>query len=320
MSTSLEFEKPVIELEAKIGELKAFTEEKGIDLGEEIEVLQRKLTKLKQKIYGNLTTWQRVQIARHIERPNALDYIEKVFDDFIVLHGDRLYGDDKAVIGGIASFQGKPVTILGHLKGKDTKENIARNFGMPHPEGYRKAMRLMEQADKFGRPVICFIDTPGAYCGLGAEERGQAAAIAESLQMMALLQVPVISVVIGEGGSGGALALGVADHVAMLENSIYSVISPEGAAAILWKDITKAQEAAEALKITAQDLIKLKVIDEIISEPLGGAHKNPEEMAAVLKEAIARKLTELLNLNADELVNRRHEKLRVLGNYAWQNA
>jgi acetyl-CoA carboxylase carboxyl transferase subunit alpha len=316
MLNSLEFEKPVIELEAKIGELKAFTEEKGIDLSEEIVVLHRKLTKLKEEIYGNLTTWQRVQIARHIERPNALDYIQKVFDDFIVLHGDRLYGEDKAVIGGIASFQGKPVTVLGHLKGKDTKENISRNFGMPHPEGYRKAIRLMEQANKFGRPVICFIDTPGAYCGIGAEERGQAVAIAESLQKMAQLKAPVIAIVIGEGGSGGALALGVADHVAMLENSIYSVISPEGAAAILWKDRSKAREAAEALKITATDLIKLKVIDEIIPEPLGGAHKNPDEMAAILKEALARKLTELLNLNTGELVSRRYEKIRGLGNFA----
>jgi len=319
MSNSLEFEKPVIELEAKIGELKTFAEEKGMDLTEELEVLHRKLTKLKEEIYGNLTTWQRVQIARHIERPNALDYIQKVFNDFIMLHGDRLYGDDKAIIGGIASFQGKPVTVLGHLKGKDTKENISRNFGMPHPEGYRKAIRLMEQANKFGRPVICFIDTPGAYCGIGAEERGQAVAIAESLQKMAQLKAPVISIVIGEGGSGGALALGVADHVAMLENSIYSVISPEGAAAILWKDRAKAQEAAEALKITATDLIKFKVIDEIIPEPLGGAHKNPEEMAAILKEALARKLTELLTLKTGELISRRYEKIRGLGNFAPEN-
>ncbi|MDW7672928.1 MAG: acetyl-CoA carboxylase carboxyltransferase subunit alpha [Bacillota bacterium] len=317
-NTPLDFEKPIMELEAKIEELRTFTNEKGIDFSEEIATLENKAMKLKQDIYGNLSAWQKAQIARHMERPNALDYIDRIFDDFTVLHGDRLYSDDKAIIGGIASFNGRAVTVLGHLKGKDTKENIARNFGMPHPEGYRKALRLMKQADKFNRPVICFIDTPGAYCGLGAEERGQGIAIAENLQQMAQLKVPIISLVIGEGGSGGALALGVADHLMMLENAIYSVISPEGGATILWKDATKAQDAAEALKITAKDLERLGVVDEVLKEPLGGAHRNVDLMAVTIKEAMKNKLDQLINLNTDELLTRRYQKLRMLGDLAAQ--
>ena len=308
----LDFEKPIIELEGKINELKQFADEKGIDLSEEINTLENKAQRLKQEIYGNLTAWQRAQIARHMQRPTTLDYIERIFDDFIVLHGDRLFKDDKAVIGGIARLGDKPVTIIGHMKGKDTKENISRNFGMPHPEGYRKALRLMEQADKFGRPIICFIDTPGAYCGLGAEERGQGIAIAENLQKMACLKVPIISIVIGEGGSGGALALGVADQLLMLENAIYSVISPEGAAAILWKDATKAQEAADALKITASQLAELGLIDQVVPEPIGGAHRDVNAMATTISQVLQQHLSNLGALDTVELVERRYQKLRAL--------
>lgn len=314
----LDFEKPILELETKIEELRQFTLDKEIDLADEIITLEKKAKKLKEEIYGNLTAWQKALIARHAQRPNTLDYINKIFEDFIMLHGDRLFGDDRAIIGGIAKLNDTPVTIIGHLKGKDTKENISRNFAMPHPEGYRKALRLMKQAEKFGRPIICFIDTPGAYCGIGAEERGQGIAIAENLQQMAQLKVPVISIVIGEGGSGGALALGVADCLFMLENAIYSVISPEGAATILWKDAGKAKEAAEALQITAAQLHHLGLIDEILPEPLGGAHKDADQMAGTIKTAVGEKLTQLIGVEPDELVSQRYHKLRNIGNL-WGN-
>lgn len=312
---NLDFERPLVELESRIEELRRFTKEKGIDLSEEIATLEKKACELQGEIYSGLTSGQRVQLARHPKRPLALDYINRIFDDFIELHGDRLYRDDRAIVGGIGYLNGIPVTIVAEQKGRDTKENIARNFGMPLPEGYRKALRLMKQAEKFGRPVITFIDTPGAFPGLEAEERGQAEAIAVNLMYMSRLQVPIIVVVIGEGGSGGALAIGVGDRVLMLENSIYSVISPEGCAAILWHDASYAKEAAAALKITAQDLLKLRVIDEIIPEPIGGAHRDYDQAAANVKEAICNNLEELCKYNAENLVEERYVKFRQMGAY-----
>jgi acetyl-CoA carboxylase carboxyl transferase subunit alpha len=313
MSGSLPFEKPLIELREKIEELKKFTAEKDIDLSEEINHLEEKAKRLENEIYGNLTTWQRVQIARHSARPTTLHYISTIFTDFLELHGDRLYGDDAAIIGGIAKFNGRPVTVIGHEKGRDTKEKIARNFGLPHPEGYRKALRLMQQADKFGRPIICFIDTQGAHPGIEAEERGQSEAIARNLREMAGFRVPIICVVTGEGGSGGALAIGVGNRLLMLENAYYSVISPEGAAAILWRDAAKAQEAAEALKITAQDLKELGIIDRIVPEPKGGAHRDPALQSALLKQALTETLDELLDMSPEELVEDRYRKYSQIG-------
>ena len=261
--------------------------------------------------------WDRVQIARHPERPTTLDYISLLFEDFIELHGDRCFGDDEAIVGGIAEFKGQPVTIIGHQRGKDTKENIRRNFGMPHPEGYRKALRLMKQAEKFNRPIICFIDTKGAYPGKAAEERGQSEAIARNLFEMAGLKVPIICIVIGEGGSGGALALGVGDRIYMLENSTYSVISPEGAASILWKDATQAKRAAESMKITAPDLNRLGVIDEIIPEVKGGAHRNMNEQAEAIEVVLQQTLSELLPLSSEELVSQRYIKFKKIGQYTF---
>lgn len=313
MSGYLPFEKPLIELREKIEELKKFTAEKDIDLSEEINHLEEKAKRLENEIYGNLTTWQRVQIARHSARPTTLHYISTIFTDFLELHGDRLYGDDAAIIGGIAKFNGRPVTVIGHEKGRDTKEKIARNFGLPHPEGYRKALRLMQQADKFGRPIICFIDTQGAHPGIEAEERGQSEAIARNLREMAGFRVPIICVVTGEGGSGGALAIGVGNRLLMLENAYYSVISPEGAAAILWRDAAKAQEAAEALKITAQDLKELGIIDRIVPEPKGGAHRDPALQSALLKQALTETLDELLDMSPEELVEDRYRKYSQIG-------
>ncbi|MGF7185640.1 acetyl-CoA carboxylase carboxyl transferase subunit alpha [Desulfitispora alkaliphila] len=315
MVKPLDFEKPIVELEQKIEELKQFTAEREMDLSDEIKKLENKSSSLKREIFGNLTAWQRTQIARHVDRPTAMDYINKIFDNFIELHGDRLYGEDKSIVGGIAKLNGKPVTVVGHMKGKDTKENISRNFGMPHPEGYRKAIRLMKQAEKFNRPIVCLVDTPGAYCGIGAEERGQSIAIAESIQKMSNLTVPIVVVVIGEGGSGGALALGVGDKILMLENSIYSVISPEGASTILWKDATKAQEAAEALQITAHQLKELNIIDQIIEEPLGGAHKDPGTTAENIKKAINLNLENLHEISSNDLVEERYNKLRKMGDF-----
>lgn len=309
------FEQPIIKLREKIDELKNIANDAEVDMSGEIEKLEARLEQLEQSVYSNMEPWDRVQVARHPERPTTLEYIASIFNDFIELHGDRTYGDDEAIVGGIASFNGQPITIIGHQRGKSTKENIRRNFGMPHPEGYRKALRLMKQAEKFGRPVICFIDTKGAYPGKAAEERGQSEAIARNLLEMAGLKVPVISIVIGEGGSGGALGLGVANKILMLENSTYSVISPEGAASILWKDAALAKQAAEAMKITAPDLKEMGVIDEIISEIAGGAHKNIEKQAAIMKESLTNTLSALNALSAEELVLDRYEKFKSIGKF-----
>ncbi|MCM3759665.1 acetyl-CoA carboxylase carboxyl transferase subunit alpha [Alkalihalobacillus oceani] len=319
MASELGFEKPILELKNKISELRHFTEEKDIDLTDEIVKLERRLHKLEEEIYGNLQPWERVQLARHSERPTTLDYIEHLFTDFLELHGDRLFGDDEAIVGGIAKFHGRPVTVIGHQRGKDTKENIRRNFGMPHPEGYRKALRLMKQAEKFNRPIFCFIDTKGAYPGKAAEERGQSEAIARNLLEMAGLKVPVICVVIGEGGSGGALALGVGNHVHMLENSTYSVISPEGAAALLWKDASLAQKAAESMRITAPDLKELGIIDEIIHEVKGGAHKDVKRQAEAIDDVLTASLTALSKLSEEELIENRYEKYKKIGEYGLVN-
>lgn len=319
MVGELEFEKPVLELRKKIAELKEITKEADVDLTDEIEKLEVRLERLEKEIYENMKPWDRVQIARHPNRPTTLDYIPLLFTDFIEVHGDRTFGDDAAIVAGIGKFQGLPVTIIGHQRGKDTKENIRRNFGMPHPEGYRKALRIMKQADKFGRPIICFIDTKGAFPGKAAEERGQSEAIARNLFEMAGLKVPVVCIVIGEGGSGGALALGVGNHLHMLENSTYSVISPEGAASILWKDASKAKQAAEKMKITAPDLKELNVIDEIIPEVKGGAHKDKDLQAQAIHEVILKSLKELLKLSEQELINQRYEKYKAIGQFDLQN-
>lgn len=311
----LPFEEPIVQLKTKIEELKEYTTNADVDMSVEIVNLEARLEKLEQEIYENMEPWDRVQVARHPSRPTTRDYIQLLCTEFIELHGDRLYGDDAAIIGGIALFEGKPITIIGHQRGIDTKENIKRNFGMPHPEGYRKALRLMKQAEKFNRPIICMIDTKGAYPGKAAEERGQSEAIARNLVEMAGLKVPVISVVIGEGGSGGALALGVANHIHMLENSTYSVISPEGAASILWKDASLAKQAAEAMKITAPDLKKMEIIDTVITEVHGGAHKNIEAQAMYLKETLITSLKELENLTPEELIENRYVKFKNIGEF-----
>jgi acetyl-CoA carboxylase carboxyl transferase subunit alpha len=318
MVGELEFEKPLIELRQKISELKEFTKTADVDLSAEIEKLEARLEKLENETYANLTPWDRVQIARHPNRPTTLDYIERLFTNFLECHGDRLFGDDEAIVGGIAKYHGLPVTVIGHQRGKDTKENIRRNFGMPHPEGYRKALRLMKQAEKFGRPIICFIDTKGAYPGKAAEERGQSEAIARNLFEMAGLAVPIVCIVIGEGGSGGALALGVGNHIHMLENSTYSVISPEGAAAILWKDASLAKRAAETMKITAPDLKALGVIDEIIPEVRGGAHRNVDEQAKAIDEVLKRSLTELLQMDGPALIEQRYQKFKKIGQFTFR--
>ncbi|WP_372868483.1 acetyl-CoA carboxylase carboxyl transferase subunit alpha [Planomicrobium okeanokoites] len=310
---SLPFEEPLIQLRKKIIELKEYTENAEVDLSTEINSLEARLEKLEIDIYEDMKPWDRVQVARHPNRPTTLDYVPHVFDDFIELHGDRLYGDDEAIVGGIASFKWQPVTVIGHQRGKDTKENVRRNFGMPHPEGYRKALRLMKQAEKFNRPIICLIDTKGAYPGKAAEERGQSEAIARNLVEMAGLEVPVISIVIGEGGSGGALALGVGNHILMLENSTFSVISPEGAASILWKDSALAQTAAEAMKITAPDLLEMGIIERMIPEIRGGAHHDPLKQAELLSEAIEKSLSELNPLNPEALIDQRYNKFKAIG-------
>jgi acetyl-CoA carboxylase carboxyl transferase subunit alpha len=315
MKQILEFEKPIVNLKEKIAELKKFTGESDIDLSEEIATLEKRLADLEDDIYGNLKPWQRVQMARHQERPTTLDYIAELFTDFLEFHGDRNFGDDEAIVSGIAYYKDVPVTVIGHQRGKNTKENIRRNFGMPHPEGYRKALRHMKQADKFNRPIICFIDTKGADPGKESEERGQSEAIARNLMEMAGLKVPIVCIVIGEGGSGGALALGVGDRIFMLENSTYSVISPEGAAALLWKDSGLAQRAAESMKITAPDLFELSIIDEIIPEPKGGAHRNIKEQAENIDKVIEKSLAELKNLSNDELLEKRWEKYKQIGDY-----
>ena len=313
MVGELEFEKPIVQLRQKIAELKEFTKKSDVDLSSEIEKLESRLLKLEKEIYDNIKPWDRVQIARHPNRPTTLDYISLLFTDFFECHGDRTYGDDEAIVGGIAKFHGLPITVIGHQRGKDTKENIRRNFGMPHPEGYRKALRLMKQADKFNRPIICFIDTKGAYPGKAAEERGQSEAIARNLFEMGGFTVPIICVVIGEGGSGGALALGVGNHLFMLENSTYSVISPEGAASILWKDSTLAKQAAESMKITAPDLKQLGVIDSVIPEVKGGAHKDVNDQAAKIEVVLKNSLKELLAMEQKQLVTHRYNKFKRIG-------
>lgn len=309
----LDFEKPIVELEKRIQELKKFISDKKIDLSSEVKRLEDKLQQLKRDTYGNLTAWQRVQLARHPQRPYALDYINMIMSDFIELHGDRSFADDKAMVAGLAKLDKRKIMVIGHQKGRDTKENLKRNFGCAHPEGYRKSLRLMQLAERFALPIVIFIDTPGAYPGVGAEERGQAQAIALNLREMTAISVPIIAIVIGEGGSGGALGVGVADKVCVLENAYYSVISPEGCAAILWKDGSKAPEAAEALKLTAQDLLKMGIIDEIIPEPLGGAHRDPQKIAENLKEAINRNLKELSALDKNEFLKLRYKKFRNMG-------
>ena len=311
MPDELEFERPLLELENRIAELRASDDAQAAR--DEISRLEERLKRLQQKVYGGLTPWQRAQLARHPKRPHTLDLFRLLLEDFVELHGDRVFGDDKAIVGGLARFEGDAVVAIGHQKGRDTRENIARNFGMPHPEGYRKALRLMELAAKFRKPIITFIDTPGAYPGLGAEERGQAEAIARNLREMAGLGTPIVCVVTGEGGSGGALAIGVANRILMLEHAIYSVISPEGCAAILWGEATKAPEAAELMRITAPDLLRLGVIDGIVPEPIGGAHRNWEETAENLRGPLRDALWELRGNTPEELVALRYEKFRKIG-------
>ena len=309
----LDFEKPLFEIRNKIDSLKESQEKNEVDLQDEIDMLEASLKRETTKVYTNLKPWNRVQIARLPERPTTLDYIPYIFDSFIELHGDRSFRDDPAMIGGIGYLDGKSVTVIGQQRGKDTKDNIYRNFGMAHPEGYRKALRLMKQAEKFNRPVFTFIDTKGAYPGKAAEERGQSESIAKNLMEMASLTVPVIAIVIGEGGSGGALGIGISNRVLMLENSTYSVISPEGAAALLWKDSNLAQIAAETMKITAHDLLDLGIIDEVINEPLGGAQKDEEAQALSIKKMFLKHLNELKQLTPEELANDRFEKFRKIG-------
>ena len=311
MPDALDFEQPLLELENRLAELAARDETPA--LREEIARLEDRLTRLRQKTYAALTAWQRTQLARHPRRPHARDFYRLLFDDFIELHGDRVYGDDPAIVGGLARFEGRSVVVVGHKKGRETREKIARNFGMPHPEGYRKALRLVQLGEKFGKPVLTLIDTPGAYPGIGAEERGQAEAIARNLLALSGLRVPVIAVVTGEGGSGGALAIGVANRVLMLEHAIYSVISPEGCAAILWNDAAKAPEAAELMRITAPDLLRLGVIDGIVPEPPGGAHRNWEATAAGLRDALRESLAALSDKTPDTLVSERYDKFRRIG-------
>lgn len=314
-----EFEKPIMELEEKIGELEKYASKNKLDLTKEISFLEQKVTDKKNEIYDNLTPWQRVEIARYINRPTTLEYIDALFDDFIEFFGDRVHSDDAAIVGGIASYKGTPVTIIGHQRGRDTKDNIKRNFGMAHPDGYRKALRLMKQADKFNRPVLCLIDTKGAYPGRAAEERGQSESIARNLVEMAGLKVPVVSIVIGEGGSGGALALGVCNRLLMLENATYSVISPEGAASILFKDASLKGIAAESLKITANDLKSLGIADEVIREPQGGAHNDKDAVYRSLDDALGKHLEELSELDRDALMENRYQKYMDIGVYEEQS-
>lgn len=309
----LEYEKDIAELRDKIEDLRRFAQEKKADFSDEIGILEAKLARMEAEALTNMSAMDKLTLSRMIERPTTLDYIEKIFDDFIELHGDRRFRDDPAIVGGLASLNGLPLTVIGHQKGRNTKENVQRNFGMPNPDGFRKALRLMEQAEKFQRPIICFIDTPGADPGIGAEERGQGEAIATNLMIMSSLKTPVISIVIGEGGSGGALALSVADQIWMLEHAIYAILSPEGFASILWKDSSRAKEAAERMKITAQDLFKMGVVDKVLPEPAGGAHKSLDEMAATIKENLLKVPFADMGKDIDELVRQRYEKYRRIG-------
>jgi len=313
-SFALDFERPLLELERKIDELKALSG--TADFTAEIQKLEKKARRLQSEIFSDLSRWQVTQLSRHPQRPYFLDYVQLLFTDFFELAGDRSYGEDPSIVGGWARLDGRPVMLLGHQKGRNTKENMLRNFGMPRPEGYRKARRLMELADRFGRPVLTFVDTPGAYPGIGAEERGQAEAIAVNLEVMSRLRVPVVSVVIGEGGSGGALAIAVANRVLMLENSIYSVISPESCSSILYRDTTKAEKAADALKLTARDLLELKVVDELVPEPEGGAHRDPARAAESVGRVLRKHLQALLPLDGPALVEDRYRKFRAMGPFA----
>jgi acetyl-CoA carboxylase carboxyl transferase subunit alpha len=313
MRDYLEFEQPLREIEEKIEKLSAAAVGGKTSAQNDIRKLRAKFAQVEYELYQNLTPWQRTQLARHSQRPSTLDYINELSRDFLELHGDRTFGDDRAIVGGFARFNDRTVMMIGHQKGKTLKERMQRNFGMPNPEGYRKALRLMRMAEKFNRPIITFIDTPGAYPGIGAEERGQAEAIARNLLVMSRLTVPIISVVIGEGGSGGALALGVSDRVLMLEHSVYSVISPEGCAAILWDNPAKVLDAASALKITAKDLLELGVIDDIVPEPLGGAHREPKAVCALVGKALTNQLFDLTDLSAEQLLTRREQKYRKIG-------
>jgi acetyl-CoA carboxylase carboxyl transferase subunit alpha len=315
-SPHLEFERDIVEIEEQIRSLLDLADRKGIDVSDELENLRERLATLREETYKNLRPIEQVQVARHPRRPYTLDYIERCFTDWVELHGDRSYRDDEAIVAGWARLDGESVMLIGHQKGRDMKENLRRNFGMPHPEGYRKALRLMRQAEKFGRPVVTLIDTPGAYPGIGAEERGQAEAIAMNLREMARLETPTVSVIIGEGGSGGALALGVTDRILMLEHSVYSVISPEGCAAILWRSAEHREKAAEALRLTSTNLVELGIADEVIPEPPGGAHQDWDGAAAALKEALVRQLAELKRIPLDELVERRQTKYEMMG--AWR--
>ncbi|MDD5504353.1 MAG: acetyl-CoA carboxylase carboxyltransferase subunit alpha [Candidatus Omnitrophica bacterium] len=315
----LGFEKPILELERKIEELKKFTSSENINLHSEIERLNQKLEKLKREIFENLTPWQRVQIARHPQRPYTLDYIGIIMSDFVELHGDRAFSDDKAMICGLARVDGCRICIIGHQKGRDTNENLKRNFGSANPEGYRKAIRVMKIAEKLDIPIITFIDTPGAYPGIGAEERGQAEAIARNLREMTDIRVPIIVFVIGEGGSGGALGIGIGDRVYVLQNSYYSVISPEGCAAILWKDRARSDEAAKALKLTAQDLLNFGIIDGIVPEPLGGAHRNSLAAAENIKRVILSSVKDVLSVSKDDMLKARYEKFRRIGRFTDPN-
>ncbi len=314
-TTFLEFEQAVAELEAKIDQLRFVQDDPAVDISQEITRLEAKSRAMTKEVYARLTPWQIAQVARHPQRPYTLDYIQLMFTDFQELHGDRNFADDKAIVGGLARFNGESCVVIGHQKGRDTKDKIARNFGMPRPEGYRKAMRLMQMAEKFGLPVFTFIDTPGAYPGIGAEERGQSEAIGHSIYLMAGLKVPVIATIIGEGGSGGALAIAIGDQVLMLQYSTYSVISPEGCASILWKSADKAAEAAETMGITAGRLKTLGLVDRVVEEPVGGAHRDPAAMAAALKRTLADSLRELVSMPPSELVIERHKKLMGYGRF-----
>lgn len=309
----LDTEKSIHEFKEKLSELKKLAQDSKIDILSDISGLESRVASMEKQLYDNLTAWEKVCIARHQSRPVTLDYINAIFTDFVELHGDRLFADDPAIIGGVARLGDISVTVIGHQKGRNMSENIIRNFGMPQPEGNRKALRLMKQAEKFGRPIICFIDTPGAFCGIGAEERGQGEAIARNIMTMSSLKVPVIAIVIGEGGSGGALALGVADQVWMLENAVYSILSPEGFASILWKDSSRCKEAAEDMKMTAVDLHKLGIIEDIINEPKGGAHKDPSVVADEIKVKLLKVIPELRRKSVDKLVKARYDRFRKMG-------
>lgn len=312
----LTFEQPIFDLQARIRDMQEYAREQDIDLSTEIQLLEQRLARLQEETFSNLTRWERVQVARAPGRPTALDYLTGTFDNFFELHGDRTLGDDPAIVTGFAELAGQDVIVIAQQKGRDTKENIHRNFGMAHPSGYRKAMRMFDLADRFGLPVISLIDTPGAYPGLAAEEQGQAWVIAESIRRMSQLTVPAIALVIGEGGSGGALAIGVGNRVLIMENAIYSVISPESCAAILWRDAAEAERAAEALRLTAGDLLKLRVVDRVVKEPLGGAHYRPAETMNIVREALTEELASLTALRADELLEQRYQRFRALGEFA----